>query len=571
MKKILGLVAVFLLAACNKEAPEAPIVVEPVSQRTVAQGDLVGFLSSDGAHVWRSIPYAAPPLGALRWRAPRPAPHWDGQRAATQFGDRCAQISNIFSQSEDVPYGEIAGSEDCLFLDIYAPPMEAEEARLAALPVMVWIHGGSNVSGSSQLYNAGVLAKEQNAIVVAVQYRLGPLGWFAHEALRESAETDRDRSFNFGTLDLIASLEWVRDNVETFGGNPENVTIFGESAGGHNVVTLLAAPQAKGLFHRAIIQSGSFDSSTVDQAMRPDSALPNPSAKVAERLGAVTADDFQSASLQQVFDAFELDDGGFMELPRIIEDDVTILGGALRDVFTSTERFHDVPIITGTNRDEMKLFQITNPELVKRYFNVMVVAKDQGVYDAASEYTTRIWRWRSVDQPAAAMAAAGHKAVYAYQFNWDDGGRFFITDLKKLLGAAHAIEIPFIFHHFKLLGDELDGILFQEKTLEDRNRLALEMGAYWASFARNGVPVSDTGSKAPWPQWHKKGGTLMGFDAVSDQGTAVFLDVETLPRILNDLKSDQRVSESEKCQIGDAIIAWVPDQKSVVKQELGCS
>jgi len=571
MKKYISLVAAALLAACNGDEPVVPIVADPLSERTIVQGNLIGFLSDEGAHVWRSVPYAAAPEGDLRWRAPRPHGGWDGTRDATEFGDRCAQISNIFSQSEDVPYGEIAGSEDCLLVDVYAPPMGEEAAINANLPVMVWIHGGSNVSGASKLYNGAILAREQNVVIVSVQYRLGPLGWFAHDAIRNSAEIANDRSVNFGTLDLVASLDWVKENAVKFGGNPENVTIFGESAGGHNVVTLLAAPQAKGLFHRAIIQSGSFDSSTLTEAMSAESELLNPSAKVAERLGATTAEAMRAASLQAVFDAFELDEGGYMEMPRIIEDGVTIIDGSLRDIFTSTERFNNVPIITGTNRDEMKLFQIANPQLVKRYFNVIVVAKDQDVYDAASEYTTRIWRLRSVDQPAAAMAAAGHEAVYGYRFDWDDGGKFLMTDFKKLLGAAHAMEIPFVFHHFELLGKQLDGILFKKNTLDDRNQLALEMGSYWASFARDGVPSSDEGSRAAWPQWNSNGGTLMRFDAPSDGGTKSFADLETFDGILSDLKGDQRVSDSERCQIGEFMIEWVPDQKSMVHQELGCS
>lgn len=570
MHRLLILAAIMIAAISCNNNETLPPVVDSDSTRTVVQGDVVGFLSEDGTHVWRALPFATPPLGDLRWRAPRPAQNWDGLKEALAFGDRCTQVSTPFSQSEEVPFGDLVGSEDCLTLDVYAPPMSSEEAASAALPVMVWIHGGGNVSGASKLYDGALLAKEQNVIVVAVQYRLGPFGWFAHEAIRETAETDGDRAANFAILDLVSSLEWVRDNVTVFGGNPDNVTIFGESAGGHNVATLLAAPQAKGLFHRAILQSGSFDSYSLADAQNEGSNLLNPSAKVAAHFDGPIAAAMRAASTQSVFDAFELDDDGYMELPRIIEDGVTIVGGSLREAFASTETFNAVPIITGTNKDEMKLFNLFNPELVKGYFNMFFVARDQGVYDAASDYTSRIWRLRSVDQPAALMAAGGHDEVYAYRFDWDDGGKFLIMDLGKMIGAAHAIEIPFVFHKFQILGDA-DRVLFKKNTLDDRNKLSSQMGAYWANFARAGVPHSNVEGSPHWPQWSTEGGTLLRLDTENDRGIETMADVETMDRIISDLKNDDRVSNEIRCRIGEAMIEWVPSQKTLIKSELGCS
>lgn len=570
MRQLIILTAMIVAAvSCNKKE-EAPLVAASDSARSIAHGDVVGFLSDDGTHVWRAIPFAAPPVGDLRWRAPRPASNWDGEKKALNFGDRCTQVSTPFSQSDDVPFGDLVGSEDCLTLDVYAPPMTPDEAATAALPVMVWIHGGGNVSGASKLYDGALLAKEQKVIVVAVQYRLGPFGWFAHEAIRDTAETDLDRAANFGILDIVASLEWVRDNAAAFGGTPDNVTIFGESAGGHNVATLLAAPQAKGLFHRAILQSGSFDSYSLDDAQNDNSPLLNPSSKVAARFSAPSADVMRAASTQDVFDAFELDEDGYMDLPRIIEDGVTIVGGSLREAFASPETFNAVPIISGTNKDEMKLFNLFNPELVKSYFNTLRVARDQGVYDAASDYTSRVWRLRSVDQPAALMAQGGHDEVYAYRFGWDDGGKFFVMDLGKMIGAAHAIEIPFVFHKFQILGDA-DRVLFKKNTLADRDKLSLQMGSYWANFARTGTPESTVSGSPAWPKWSTDGGTLMRLDTDNDGGLETMSDVETLDRIIADLKADDRVSDDIRCKIADAMIEWLPTQKSLIETEVGCS
>ena len=247
----------------------------------MAQGELIGFTAENGAHIWRGVPYGEDTSGKNRWRAPRPAPVWDGVREATAFAPVCPQIATPFTPIEGFVLGELEGSEDCLAMDIYAP----SDAVGRSLPVMVWIHGGSNVSGASQMYIGDRLAANEDVIVISVQYRLGPLGWFSHQALRDSADTFEDTSANFGTLDLIASLKWVRDNITAFGGDPDRVTIFGESAGGHNVATLLGSPLAEGLFHQAIIQSGSFDSVSVSDAEGQSGSLTNASRDVAKRLG----------------------------------------------------------------------------------------------------------------------------------------------------------------------------------------------------------------------------------------------------------------------------------------------
>src|SRR5262245_8269705 len=241
--RLLAPLAAALLAACGGPLKDARPSADASSQRALPAGDVVGFTGSYGDHAWRGIPYAEPPVGALRWRAPRPLPRWSGEREALVSGAPCPQIASVYSGA---PRGkkDIVGSEDCLVLDVYAPRFarDAVPSGAAALPVMLWIHGGGNTIGSASFYDGGHLAAAENVVVVVVQYRLGALGWLRHAALRAEGGSDADRSGNFGTLDTIRALEWVRDNVAAFGGDPQRVTIFGESAGGNNVFALLLSP-----------------------------------------------------------------------------------------------------------------------------------------------------------------------------------------------------------------------------------------------------------------------------------------------------------------------------------------
>ena len=550
MKHIIVLVAFVLLAGCGggKMAEIISPVSDPATNVKTTNGDLTGFISQNGSYTWRGVPYGADTSGENRWRAPRPAPVWKDVRDALNFAPVCPQIATPFTPIESFTNGKLEGSEDCLAFDIYAPA----NSKGKALPVMVWIHGGSNVSGASQLYIGENLAKNENVIVMSVQYRLGPLGWFSHPALVESAVTSEDASANFGTLDLIASLKWVQENAASFGGNPDNVTIFGESAGGHNVTTLLASPLAKGLFHRAIIQSGSFDSISVDEARGISGEQLNPSLEVAKRLGG--RDKFHTASLPEIFDAFKLDAGGFTEVPRIIEDGVAIPKTPLRKTFASTKTFNVVPTISGINRDEMKLFYIFDDKLTKTKFGRFIVARNQNFYDAAAEYSSRIWRIRSVDRPLAMMTKAGHGDVYAYQFDWDEGGKFLWSDMSKLLGAAHGLEIPFVFNRYKLFGDT-DKILFKKQTLESRDALSLAMGTYWASFARTGKPTNTNG-----PDWepYGAGASVMYFDSTNDSGIRSELGADSIVKLAADLKADTRITPEQRCEIAEGLREWSP-------------
>ncbi|PWE18059.1 carboxylesterase [Marinicauda salina] len=559
MRRLLIGILLLGLAACGRGEPPPPDPDETTA-RTIAQGDLVGFRSDNGAQVWRGVAFAAPPVGDLRWRAPRPAPAFEGRLEALESPERCAQMTIPLDQGEGVEAGQLVGSEDCLYLDVYAP---ADAAPGDDLPVMVWIHGGGNTWGYAAQYDGAQLAEDQDVVVVAVQYRLGPLGWFANDALRADAATPRDAAANFALLDQIAALEWVRDNIDVFGGDAERVTIFGESAGGHNVYGLLASPLADGLFHRAIVQSGLTHSVPIDEAMETTQA----------RLGtafdaAPTAADLRAMELEALFAAYEPAADGRYELPTMIADGVTLPPGGIEGALASSGP--NAPVITGTNRDETRLFNLLDERYARSWFGVLYTARDRDFYDVVADYQSRVWRIRAVDRPATTMLEAGHSEVWAYRFDWDEGGRVLFMDLGFLLGAAHGVDIPFVFNHFDFFG-RLDSALFNRGNAEGRAALAGAMGDYWAEFARTGEPGRGGDPARPvWTRW-QAGGLLMRFDSPDDGGPAEIIDgTDDLSRLAADLAVDERLEESERCAVAAAVAEWWAEDGAAVSAELGC-
>ena len=214
-----------------------------------SSGVIVGY-EKNKVISWDDIPYAKPPIGELRWRAPQPLDISAKENLLKQKENNfCVQEPSGLGGSEGSDY--ISGTEDCLYLDIKAPQTHKNEL----LPVMFWIHGGGNTTGLKDIYDFSSMVKKHNVIVVSINYRLGPFGWFTHPSIQDF-QSGLDKTSNFGTLDIIAALKWVQNNIILFGGDPTNVTIFGESAGGHNVLSLMSSTLAQGLFHKAISQSG---------------------------------------------------------------------------------------------------------------------------------------------------------------------------------------------------------------------------------------------------------------------------------------------------------------------------
>ena len=480
----------------------------------VSGGKIEGIHQGD-LSIFRGVPFAAPPVGALRWRPPAPVVPWVGVRDASAAGAVCPQPvaggnSAFFALMIErldlswwrrtllrmgAPSEGPAMDEDCLSLDIWSLAAEDPAPR----PVMVWIHGGAHVSGSGSepLYDGRVLAG-RGVVVVTINYRLGVLGFMAHPAL--TSESEHGSSGNYGMLDQIAALEWVRDNIGRFGGDPDNVTIFGESAGAHSVGQLMASPLARGLFHRAIAQSGTG----LQQFLHLHHAVdPPPSAEslgvaLAEALGIGDVGD--AAAALRAVDATALVEAataaefGAMTHPNV---DGWVLPRSALEIFRDGEQAA-VPLIVGTNADEgtllYPLFKVPTPESgVVGDLASWTAALDAGfgehaeeaaaLYPAATDAAVdvageQLWGDGFFGTPAWLMAryhsAAGHPA-YLYFFERTPPGD------GQTAGAYHAAEIPFVF------GAPFP--LFPVNDYDDA--LGERMRDYWTRFARTGDPNSD--------------------------------------------------------------------------------
>ncbi|WP_417479897.1 carboxylesterase/lipase family protein [Maricaulis maris] len=562
----LGLAAL-AVSACSsgEEVAFMPGPAEDLA-RTIAQGELVGFETETGAAAWMAVPYAAPPEGELRWRAPRPPLAFAARYEALAAGPACPQVTNTLSAGDEYDTGILIGAEDCLTLDIYAPRNAAPGDDL---PVMMWIHGGANTWGSSSAYDGSNLANERGVIIVSVQYRLGPLGFLAHPALRAEAGIPDDAAANFALLDLVAALQWISGNIDAFGGDAGRVTVFGESAGAYNIAGLLAMPQARGLFHGAIMQSGGTASVPLDVAENGGGLDAVAGLAAGEVIAGpdATGTAMRAASLAEVYAPYRDEDGELTSMPRMIEDGVTLREGGILAAAEDPDGFAPVPLISGTNRDEMKLYTVFDPRLTRR-LGPLIWLRDRDTYEAAVEYPSRIWRYNAVDGLLDRLAAHGRDDLWSYRFDWDEGGSVLITDTGELLGAAHAMEIPFVFNHFELFGS-FDRVLFTDGNADGRAAIADAMGAYWAAFAETGQPGDGAGIGPGWPRWNDAGAALR-FDSPNDGGTAVFDRLESPELIAEALASDPRIDDTLRCGIAGGITRRQPVLDPAFDSALDC-
>jgi para-nitrobenzyl esterase len=587
MRATPALALLALAVACGPSAAPPPVrQADPATRRSTALGVVVGHAGSAGTHAWRGIPYAEPPVGALRWRAPVPAQPWTGEREALTDASRCAQPPLPIGGETNLD-GSV-GSEDCLYVNVFAPAFapEAVPQGAARLPVMVWIHGGGNSIGDARIYDGGYLAAEQGVIVVSVQYRLGPFGWLRHAALRaDTAASDAERSGNFGTLDLIEALRWVQANIAAFGGDPARVTVFGESAGARNTYTLLQSPLAKGLFQRAIAQSGGISSPTLAEAENlatdPDPGHENsanelllrllerhrgardraaaqalaaslPPAEVAAFLRERTPDELLAAYVGSL-------GMGMLRFPQVFPDGVVLPADAPEQHFPAG-RYNQVPVIAGTNRDENKLFMAFDPEYVRLWFRVLPSVRDPVRYDRDAEYRALAWKLDGADDPARWMRAVQGPSVYAYRFDWDELRKFLWVDWDEVIGAGHAVEIPFVFGDFDI---PLLKSLMAEENLESRRRLSRAMMSYWAEFAATGAPGRGRGGELPlWKPWDESApdrDRFLVFDSEAGGGIRMSADGVTGAKLVSRMMEDARFAgPEERCALLAQLQGWRP-------------
>ncbi len=546
-------VAITLLLACGREQAAAPPpIADADSKRALTSGEVVGFVGPYESHVWLGLPFAKPQTGELRWRAPRPQDPRTGTREALAHGSPCSQFASRFGGIGGEA-GSVVGSEDCLYLNVFAPRFTAPDVPKAGalLPVMFWIHGGGNTISHAGFYDGGRLAASENVIVLTTNYRLGPLCWLYHPALQDGEATPLDRSGNYGTLDLVRALAWVRENAEAFGGDPERVTIFGESSGGTNVLSLLVSPLARGLFHRALVQSGGpWTASIADARAGNPNGGPEGSTG-SDAIVAALGDSPRSRSAEEILRAYPGDKPiGTFNLPTVIRDGVVLPESEPRELFARGE-YSQVPIVLGTNRDEIKLFIFGDPELVRRWFGIFPMLRvSEERYELISEYGAKAYKASSVDSLAKLLSASQGPSVYGYRFDWDEEPTILFADYGVLLGAAHVFEIPFVFGHWKL-GAAADR-LFDDDNLAGREALSAQMRSYWAQLAYAGDPGRGRKGELPtWTAWDDTTPESLKYvvlDTEAGGGVRMSYETYTKERISAEIREDPRLPAwRDKC------------------------
>jgi para-nitrobenzyl esterase len=458
----------------------ALVAAAPAVRASAASGPVVGTangavqgVANGAVDEFLGIPYAAPPVGALRWQPPQPAASWSGVRDATQFAPHCPQVAG--------PFGQASTSENCLFLNVFTPSGGGDH------PGRVGIHGGALVSGESNDYDPTQLVAD-GVTVVTINYRLGALGFLAHPALADA----NGQSGDYGLMDQQAALRWVQRNIAGFGGNPHNVTVFGESAGGLSTLSQVASPQAKGLFEKAIVESGSYN---LTQASLASAESAGEAFATKAGCASQSADCLRSLPVSTIL--ADQDAAGYT--PNI---DSEVLPESLGTAF-ATGNFNRVPIINGTNHDEWRLFvalsELEGAPVTAANYQAMI-ASTLGVPAAAAAIIAAKYPLIAYPSPSVALGAVGTDAIFAcpaltidqsvsrfvptfaYEFNDENAPELFLPPVSFPYGAAHASEIQYLFG--------LPTAVFPTALSAQQQQLAATMKGYWTNFAKSGHPSS---------------------------------------------------------------------------------
>lgn len=513
---IILLLTLGLLAACigdkgEPPAPPSPTVgpsgpwPDPVVR--VQQGLVRGFPDESDTLVWKAIPYARPPVGDLRWKAPQEPDSWEGIRETAEFCSPCVQYQPSVGAAAQSP---LMGSEDCLYLNIWRPNTDE-----TSLPVYVWIHGGGNSIGAAVQgpWDSGTeIAHRSNVVFVSMNYRLGPMGWFTLPQLRTGNALDD--SGNYGNLDIIQALKWVQQNIEAFGGNPGNVTVAGVSAGAMNIFALMISPQAEGLFHKAILHSGRLTTMPVSvgeaSAREVLLTLLMKDGKAADRAGAEalaaamsdaeTAAYLRSKSPAEIYAAYGKSALGFgmIAFPFFFEDGAVIPSGEF-EAFKTGSYPGKVPLIIGSTKEEVKTFLFMHPAFL------MEDPEKDRLYEVIAAYGSDLWKADGVDEAARVLSAhPDQPAIYTYQFLWGAAGGGRESPIPGRmgfkLGAGHGTDTVFFFGTIRVTGNPLTDFVTTAENIAGREALSHAVMAYVANFVRSGDPDTPEGLPT-WGPW----------------------------------------------------------------------
>lgn len=460
------------------------------------ESGVVRGIAKDDVISWKGIPYAAPPVGKLRWRVPQPAVAWSGVRDAKDFGAACMQTDNV------------PKSEDCLFLNVWRPAATAQRPY----PVMVWIHGGALAHGSSTSYPGDALAA-QGVVFVSMNYRMGRFGFFAHPAL--AAESPNDALGNYGFLDQLAALKWVQQNIAAFGGDPKQVTIFGESSGGGSVLVHLVSPMSRGLFERAIVQSAATPGGRAEVVPSTKLATAEKMAVDWARSAGVTGEGAVALEQLRALPTTKLLEGasGGQTLAALAAGKtppgfaMSIIDGRflLEDVEAAVAagREAKVPVIVGANDRDIGIGIAESKDELFAVFGPGADAARK-LYDPRGDQTLdelkeQVYADGGMREPArnfANLMARSGKPVYLYRFAYvNEAAR------GKLMGAQHGYEIPFTL--------DIPSALVGDKVTPTDKIMGDIASGYWVQFAKTGDP--NGGSRPQWPRYDPAVDRLLHF------------------------------------------------------------
>ena len=510
-------------------------------------GNYLGIEATD-LYVFKGVPYAEPPVGALRWRAPRDVEYLDAIIDATEFKNECVQPkdnSSIFNRNLST------GDEDCLYLNIYVPKNQ-NSLNKNKFPVMYWIHGGSNIWGAGSDYDFSNLATSQQVIVITINYRLGLFGWFASPFFAETAE-GLDKSYNFGHLDIIKGLEWVNQNISSFGGDKNNVTIFGESAGGSNTLTMIASPLTEGLFHKAISQSGYVSSYSVEYA----ESISELSSKniFAENIKYLTdsneiVDYLQGLTQTEVYEKYIATAEKYVYpiTPITIRDGIVIPNEGVYKALEKTDP--SLVVVAGTNKDEMNYWFVNSEYFYDTSFEIRrTLKRSEANLRSWNKYRSAIWRYKGAEEPLRRMSKSNDN-LYSYRLDWDEEDEGIFGDYSLFVGAAHGIDIPFIANSFDMeqIPWYIKNILFPESTAEGRDALSALMMRYWGNIAKYGDPNVFVPQK--WEKFTASDNQMIILDNPQDPNFGMVTNPVMPKTLLKEIESDSALEIEERCLIG---------------------